>query len=317
MLLRATMLMAIAFAALAPAALAQSAFVEVQRPSDSSIVFADVGTIQRNGAEIIVDVLSYGARQQDDPIPYSASLTTYRYSCDWHTWADQARVTYAADGSVAKREEFGPRAGDFFGPGGWHAEAAPVLCDPSAPRPDGALASAAEAIEAAGRLTKRPSPPKARNPDEPMMMVTAAPVKPFSLPNFPTLAPSRYGLVKHDEVSASAYFIDWGNLVRSGDVVHVMTVEATGGRQYLKMASVEIDCSARAITVLAYVGFGRQMRQDYQQDTRWPTRTAQTWPLGGLVMDAACEGEAPAATLPSREAVMVFLSTLARPQPRQ
>jgi hypothetical protein len=316
MLVQATGLVMALVVATPPVALAQSAFVKIWQGSESSVVFADTGGIQRDGAEIVIDVLVFNARPEGDPVAFGAYLTTYRYSCDWNTSATLDRVDYAPDGSTTKPpmhpDDMRPWA---FGPGGWQAKAGPIFCDALAPRPADAPRSVTEAITEGARLTKRPPASKKQDPNGPIMMARPAPVAPYVFPNFPSPATSRYGLIKRDAATGNVHYLDWGNLVRKGDVIHALTIEGFGAQNRLKQASVKIDCAAMSVTVLGYVGYNSYMTQEHAQDMRWPMRTAKDWSLGGLIADAACKGEAPVATLPSREAVMAALVAMPGSQP--
>lgn len=293
---------------LAPAALAQPAFVPIE-VSDDEITFVDVGEIKREGEELELSVLEFQTRNQSDPIAYVAMLTTFRYSCDWNTYVRLDYVYHLPDGSVT-RDNTLRRGGPpfFFGPGGWHAAVGPIVCDASVPRPLNAFPSIATTIAEGGRATKRRPPP---TPGAPPTVYDYTPPPPFTMPNFPTMAASRLGLVYRDPVSGNAQYLDWGNLVRKDNTIHAITVEALGvtkpgpvlfGR--LKQSSVDINCAAGTATVLAYVDFDGALRKGYPQIKAWPTRTAQNWALGGLLMEMACDGKEPDQTLRSLDDVL-------------
>lgn len=296
---------------LAPTALGQTAYVPFEQ-SERMVTFVDVGEIKRNGEEIELRVLEFQTRSEADPIAYTTTLTTVRYSCDWGTYVRLDRVTRDPDGADITGNTI--RVGGppfFFGPNGWHAAAGPVVCNAAAQRPTESFPSFAAAVAEGKRRTIRPPAPKATASRGPVEVIEYSPPPPFSIPNFASPSPSEFGIVVRDPVSGNAHYLDWANRVRKGDIVHVLTVDALGvgkpgpllmGR--LKLNSVEINCASGSVTVLAYVPFGGGLGQEHPQDTRWPTRTAQNWRLGGMLIDKACSGEKPVATLSSLKDVL-------------
>lgn len=310
------MLTGLAALILAPAAMAQSAFVPIQQ-EPSRVTFVDLGGVQRDGAELVLPVLEFSASRMDQPAPYRASLSTYRFSCDWSTMQMMGSVIHSPDGKATPDPNFvAVSQPSYFGAYGWHAAAAPLICDPDAKPPIDAPASVEAAIRNAQAITTRPPAPQPEPPPKPgasqqMMMVAPAPPRAFEMPNFASPAPSRYGLVGRQVSTGNLFFLDWGNLTRTGDIVHALAVDALGApndgpwiRDRMRLNSLEIDCKAMSVTILAYVAFNDGLTAGHQQDKDWPARTARNWPLGGLIAEAACKGEEPAATLPTRNAIL-------------
>lgn len=297
----------LAAALTAPSALAQTAFVPVETLSDE-VTFVDVGEIKRNGEELELRLLEFQTRNAADPIAYTATLSTVRYSCDWNTSVLLDYVIYKPDGSIIPSDTL-RRGGTpfFFGAGAWHAAAGPVICDAAAPPPSKSFTSMKAAIAEGVRITKRRPAPKPGA----TMTYDYVPPGPSTLPNFAELSTSHFGLVTRDPVSGNSQYLDWGNLVRKGAIVHAITVDALGVTQpgpkllgRLKLSSVEIDCEAGAVTVLAYVDFDDFLQQGYLQNKVWPTRTARNWALGGLLTETACDGKEPEQTLRSLDDVL-------------
>lgn len=307
--------LAVLFALAAPSALAQqTAFVALPQTSETSITFWDMGGLRRAGADLEIRVLRAGAQPTTSDVPVRGSLEITRLSCDWNTLSMIETADVDAAGQVSDTKRYSNTHPSFYGPGGWHALVAPIACDPGADLPASSFTSLAAAMTEVAQVTKRPEPPPQ---NDNRILTTIAPVRAraYELVNFTPPKPSRYGVLRAEADTGNTFFIDWGNLIRDGDNIDLLTFEILGDNlpkadrerlDLMKLNSVNLHCRDRIITVLEYVPMDRHQNAGNKQYTRFPKRRPANSKIGAELLDAACSGVEPAETFATRDAAIAF-----------
>jgi hypothetical protein len=291
----------------------QMALVELPGASDRSIGFVDLGGVRRgNGWDVEVQALSVTATYEDEAKPADGSLRTYRILCEWNAYVVTGRAKVDSDGVAAPAAVPEPGA-KFITSRTSEADIAAIACDPQAKAPAGALASLKDAM-ARGASLKRWA---VRDPNAPVPTVLVGPPpKQAKLQNFGGQGPSAYALTHVSKETGAALFLDWGNFRRTGDVVEALIFEVLAHdppgefaqRSVMRHASVEIDCKAKVMRMVAAQTFGADLKPEYSTATPWTWRPVAGSQRRTDLMNAACKGRKPKQTL----ATMADAAAMAR-----
>lgn len=280
-------------------ATAQAAFHHVS-DSGATPVYWDAGSIKRDGDEFEVDVLQAYVTGPGNPL--NATITRARLSCNWSASVGGMLGLRDIDETGKVLNASGPEPftqGSFYGPHGWQARVAPIVCDPKFKATKGFTAAQAMADAKVRLAAKR-----------------AAQLGPARGPAPPAAsAAARFAQVRTDAKTGNMSFIDWSRLTRKDGKVTVQVFDALGDDtppppepqwkySVFALRTIEADCTQRALVQTGYVSFTKYLEPGFSDATRWPRRTADDWPLGRDILAAVCSGDEPSKTLASRAAAI-------------
>ena len=285
---------------IAGSALAEESFQRVALPGGP--IYWDASSIKRNGDNFEVDVLQPYLTGAGAGAPVRGSLTRHRLSCVWNASVGGAlgRRTVDAQARVLDKSGAEPFSqSSFYGPHGWQVVVTQAACDPLAVAPKGvglvqAMADARSILAA----KSAPSSDAGRAPDAPAAAAAA-----------------RFGVVREEKSTGNMSFLDWSRLTRTGDKVSVQVLDVLGddtppppepqwNYSVIALRTLALDCKSRTLTQTAYVTFTKFLDPGFPDAKPWPVRTAENWPLGAQILDAACSGKEPDKTFPTRAAAI-------------
>ena len=300
--------------ALCPAAAAQQrALIPLYQPTMDNALYWDHASVRRIGPDVEFDLLEVHTQSTGAAPKPITQITTYRMSCDWSTLAAPIRrERYDAAGNVTDTRDAEPmqRVG-LVGTKAWYVPAAPMVCDPDYVAPADALPSVKHAIDHAAAILKPTHYEIVRPPPR------GGPGAPFILPGYPKFAPYRFSVLRADQTTGDVLFFDWGNLRRKDGKASVLLLEVLGDNSppppawqwpdaMIGLRSLEVDCGARTARAIGYQAWDKELRHAGRDADPWPVRSDRNWPIGALVIDAACTGKQPRQVFKSREAAVAF-----------
>jgi hypothetical protein len=290
---------AMAASTVAPA-LAQASFQRISQ--DGGPVYWDAASIKRSGDAFEVEVLQPYKTGPNASAPVHGSLTWHKLSCVWSASVGGTLGRRTIDATGKTLESSGPEPfsqGAFYGPHGWKAVVTPLVCDRDNRIPKGMSVGQAIADAKAAFAAKAPAPADPPRAD-------AAPADG---------APARFGLIREEKTIGNMSFLDWSRITRAGDKVTVQTLDVLGddtppppapqwSYSVIALRTLLLDCKARTLTQTGFHSFTKFLEPGFPDGLTWPVRTADDWPLGAQILDAACWGKEPARTFASRAAAL-------------
>lgn len=278
---------------------AQVSYQYVADPG-SSPVYWDAGSIKRDGDAFEVDVLQ--VYMSGPRMPLNGTITREKLSCTWSASVGGMLGLRNIDETGKVLSASGPEPftqGSFYGPHGWQARVAPVVCDPKFKARKGFTTAQAMA-DAKVRLAAKP----------------AAQSDPVRGPAPPAAsAAARFAPVRTDAKTGNMSFIDWSRLTRRNGIVTVQVFDALGDDtppppepqwkySVFALRTIEADCEQRTLAQTGFVSFTKSLEAGSADGAAWPQRTADDWPLGQDILGAVCNGKEPSKIFASRAAAI-------------
>ncbi len=293
-------------AAVAGSAYAGESFQRVALPGGP--VYWDASSIRRSGDDFEIDVLRPYQTGAGAGASVRGAITRHRLSCVWNASVGGTLGSRTVDARGSVLDESGAEPvsqSSFYGPHGWQVVVAQVACEPTyAPLKGLTLVQAM--ADARSLLAAKPSPSSdpGRAPDAPAAAAAA-----------------RFGILREETSTGNMSFLDWSRLARTGDKATVQVLDVLGDDtppppepqwkySVIALRTLVLDCTSRTLTQTAHVDFTKFLEPGFPDARPWPARTAANWPLGAQILDAACSGQEPGATFPTRAAAIAHQRSL-------